>query len=313
MFKSIATGFLTLWSLIGGCPYQNEDCADCMEFKYKVKKIGHLPGEIKESSGLLRLNDLFLTHGDSGNDPVLYGFKFPFNTDSIERLINLTGVENNDWEDLAFDNKDRIFIGDMGNNRNNRNNLQIIIYNYQTDLSQTISFSYLHQKDFPPEKVKQQNFDSEGMFWHKGSIYFFSKNKRPTSTKIYILNDSLPKQRTEPYDSIRLKKSFVTSADINPGESEVALLSYGKVLFLNAEESKEGILHFTPKSCKRFGRSGQAESIIYLDNEHLMITNEKGKVYLLYRKNKKTRKGKDEILPENLIPQIIEKEDVVNN
>jgi hypothetical protein len=259
------------------------------------------------------LNDLFLTHGDSGNDPVLYGFKFPFNSDSVERLIELTGVENNDWEDLTFDNKDRIFIGDVGNNLNNRNNLQIIIYYYKTTLTRTISFSYLDQADFPPEKVQHQNFDSEAIFWYNDRIYLFSKNKRPSQTKIYHFDDALPEQSAEPYDSLRLKKTFVTSADINPDGSEVALLSYGKVLFLHVEENEAGVIHFTPKSCKRFGRSGQAESIIYLDNEHLMITNEKGKVYLLYRKKKNAPGEKDKFLPEDIIPRIIGEEDVINN
>jgi hypothetical protein len=313
MFKSLATGFLTFWSLVGGCPYSNQDCHDCSSFKYKIKKIGHLPDEIKESSGLLRLNDLFLTHGDSGNDPILYGFKYPFDTDSIQGEIRIEGVENHDWEDLAFDNKNRIFIGDLGNNLNNRKNLQIIIHDYQEEQSRAISISYMDQKAYPPGKSRNQNFDSEAIFWYMDRLYFVSKNKRPGHTKIYSLADSLPDQSIAPYDSIRLKKSYVTSADINPDGSEVALLSYGKVLFLNVKESETGLLHFSPKSCKRFGRSGQAESIIYLDNDNLMITNEKGKVYLLYRNNKSDLKERNKNSVENIFIQVIDKEDLIVN
>ena len=120
-------------------------------------------------------------------------------------------------------------------------------------------------------------------------------------------------QSIAPYDSIRLKNSFITSADINPDGSEIALLSYGKVLFLSAEERESGILYFSPKSCKRFGRSGQAESIIYLDNENLVITNEKGKVFLLYRNNKNKQKEINKTSIENILLQIVEKEDVIVN
>ena len=64
------------------------------------------------------------------------------------------------------------------------------------------------------------------------------------------------------------------------------MLSYGKVLFLEVHENDEGYLEFKPKSCKRFGRSGQAEAIMYLDNERLLITNEKGRIFVLSRKYK---------------------------
>ena len=304
MLKSLAAGFLTLWSLIGGCPYSHQDCEDCDNFKYKIKKIGYLPDEIKESSGLLRLNDLFLTHGDSGNDPILFGFKYPFDTDSIVGTINLKGVNNHDWEDLAYDNTSKIFIADIGNNSNNRKDLKIIIHDYLEERSSTIPISYLDQKAFPPGKIRKQNFDSEAIFWYKGRLFLFAKNKRPGQTKIYSLPDSLPAERLISYDSLELKKSFITSADINPEGSEVALLSYGKVLFLSVEESETGLLHFSPKSCKRFGRSGQAESIIYLDNENLMITNEKGKVFLLFRNNKKEPNEKSNASPESIFFQI---------
>lgn len=311
MFKSIAAGFLTFWSLIGGCPYSNQDCEDCSNFKYKIKKIGHLPNEIKESSGLLRLDDLFLTHGDSGNDPVLYGFKYPFDTDSIQGKIRIEGSENHDWEDLTFDNKSRVFIADIGNNLNNRKNLQIIIHDYLEGQSSAIPISYLDQNTYPPAKIRNMNFDCEAIFWYKDRLFLFTKNKRPGQTKIYSFPDSLPGQSITPYDSIRLRKSFITSADINPEGSEVALLSYGKVLFLSVEESDTGLLHFSPRSCKRFGRSGQAESIIYLDNDNLMITNEKGKVFLLFRKNKKELKEKSNNSPENVFLQFNKEEDVI--
>jgi len=289
LFKAIITGFLTFWSIFSGCPYSNKNCSECPSFKYSFDKIGHIPSLIKESSGLVLIDDLFLTQGDSGNEPTLFGFKYPFNTDSLQGLMPIPEAKNTDWEDLAFDGDSIIFIGDFGNNGNQRKDLKIIRYNMETMRSEVIEFEYQNQDYFPPQKRKNQNFDCEAMFWYKSQLYIFSKNKKSKYVNVYRLSDSNPLQKLTPIESIKLKHTQVTSADISPDQNEIALLAYGKVLFFSIIEDDTGKLSFRPKSCKRVGRSGQAEAIIYLDNKNLMITNEKGKVFLISRKYQKRK------------------------
>ena len=86
-----------------------------------VSKI-ELPLYINETSGLEYYKDYLVTHNDSGKDPVIYYLdkkgKFSFKR-------SFDSLTNNDWEDLAAD-KDFLYIADMGNNFDKRDNLRII-------------------------------------------------------------------------------------------------------------------------------------------------------------------------------------------
>lgn len=44
---------------------------------------------------------------------------------NLVRTITIEGVENNDWEDIAKDKNGFTYIGDFGNNDNDRKNLAI--------------------------------------------------------------------------------------------------------------------------------------------------------------------------------------------
>ena len=61
-----------------------------------------LPKEINETSGLEIINNNFVTHNDSGGDPVVYEFN---QNGVIINRYNINGdsgynLENVDWEDL---------------------------------------------------------------------------------------------------------------------------------------------------------------------------------------------------------------------
>ncbi|MCH8231347.1 MAG: hypothetical protein IIB82_01645 [Bacteroidetes bacterium] len=84
--------------------------------------------------------------------------------------------------------------------------------------------------------------------------------------------------------------SPVTSSDISPDQSEIALLSYGKVMLLCATHDEDGRLSFTSYRCRMFLRSGQSEAIMYLVNDHMLITNEKGKMFMMTKKFRNEKK-----------------------
>ena len=107
--------------------------------------LGPLPDEIQESSGLLLAEGRFITHNDSGDQPVLY----VLDTANLEivRRVAVKGVRNTDWEALAEDDK-YFYIGDFGNNEGNRRDLRILKIS-KTDFSKSdtvipelISFAY---------------------------------------------------------------------------------------------------------------------------------------------------------------------------
>ena len=179
MINYLTALFFAARSIFIGCPFDKSGCTECDDYKYGAKKIGRLPKEVHESSGLALYDDLFITHPDSGNPPKLWGVKYPFEVDKpINGEISLPpDVKNIDWEDLAQDDKNNLYIGDFGNNDNDRKNLSIIKLNLLKNKSELIEFYYPDQKEFPPKRNKEKNYNCEAMLWAKGNLYLFSKEQ----------------------------------------------------------------------------------------------------------------------------------------
>lgn len=198
--------------------------------------LGALPASLSETSGLEYNgpNSLW-THNDSGGEPKIFEVD---TLGALQRTVVLRGATNVDWEDIAQDNQGRFYIGDIGNNDNNRTNLRIYrIPNPATLANDTadvevIRYTYEDQFAFPPADSLRQ-FDCEAMFVWQDSIYLFSKNRTNP-------HDGICKYYSLPADTgthiARLRGSFnlgsgsqqetwITAADISPDGEHVVLLS----------------------------------------------------------------------------------------
>ena len=82
-----------------------------------IKVIADLPKSLKESSGIENLNgsDNFWMINDSGNTNELFEVT---SKGKIKRVVEVMNARNKDWEDLASNGSDQLFIGDFGNNNN---------------------------------------------------------------------------------------------------------------------------------------------------------------------------------------------------
>lgn len=235
-----------------------------------------LPSVINESSGLWVENaNSFWSINDSDGDPVLYAF------DSTGTLISdiwIENAQNRDWEALASDGDGHLFIGDFGNNNQGRKDLRI--YKVKMDLKndtlspEVISFHYPDQKSFPAKA----NFDMEGFFHYKDSLYLFSKDVIQNGTgysKLYSLPAVAGNYTARLLDSVYTQVP-VTGADISPAGNEVLLISYGKIIRLH--DFPDG--HFMKG--KESGWSipfSQTEAICYGDARYVYYTNEAGRLY----------------------------------
>ena len=83
--------------------------------------ITSLPRVLNETSGLIFYKGLLWTINDSGGKNVVYGFDF---NGEIQHEIEIKDAKNNDWEEIAQDEK-HIYIGDFGNNNGMRKDLKI--------------------------------------------------------------------------------------------------------------------------------------------------------------------------------------------
>ncbi len=132
----------------------------------KITLITALADSIKETSGLIYLNQKLITHNDSEGRPALY--EIDSVSGSIIRTVAISNATNIDWEDICHDST-YLYIGDFGND-GSRTDLKIYrlpISSYLTTLNDTVTvdtiqFNYSDQTDFTPNQFST-NFDAEDL------------------------------------------------------------------------------------------------------------------------------------------------------
>lgn len=146
----------------------------------KLEILHQLPKKLKETSGIVLSADQknYWIIADRGNKNKVYGLDF---NGEIVAEIEIKHAENNDWEDIAQDSNGFTYIGDFGNNDNDRKNLAIykVALNSsqtETEVLQTTTFSYPDQTEFPPKK-SELFYDCEAFIVYQDQFYLFTKNR----------------------------------------------------------------------------------------------------------------------------------------
>ena len=233
-----------------------------------------LPKEINETSGLEIINNNFVTHNDSGGDPVVYEFN---QNGVIINRYNINGdsgynLENVDWEDLGADGE-YLYIADTGNNFGTRKDLKLIKVDPSNNFQAVneINISYKDQESFLPKL--RHKFDAEGLTIIDDQIALFSKDRDSLNTDIYFIPTN-----GGPLSSINTfnVKALITGADYDNNLGLLALISYDSdgnqyiILFPN----------FNPKGKNSFKKfripidKSQMESIKIINKNEFWITSE---------------------------------------
>lgn len=205
----------------------------------QLQVITDLPKKLNENSGIVQSDKESIWFiEDKGNKDNIY--KVDFKGKLLQEL-EVKNAKNHDWEDLTADKKGNLYIGDFGNNANDRKNL--VIYKLPNPEIETgnkidaerIEFRYPEQKDFPPRRGLLL-YDSEAFFYHKDHFYIITKNRaNPFTGEALIYR--VPAKKGN-YNATLLGKiktckdrdtCQVTSADISPDGKTVVLLGYGKL------------------------------------------------------------------------------------
>ena len=233
-----------------------------------------LPKQINETSGIEIIGDNFITHNDSGGDPVLYEFN---QAGEILKEYNINenssyNLKNEDWEDIALGD-DYIYIADTGNNFGTRQDLRIIKVDPKNNYHavDVINISYEDQESFLPKL--RHKFDAEGLTIINDQIVLFSKDRDSLNTDLYLI----------PSDGGILKASnkfsvnaLITGADYNNSIGLLALISYNSdgnqyiILFEDFSPLKEN-------SFKKFRipiDKSQMEAIKIINKNEFWITSE---------------------------------------
>ncbi|MDQ3393919.1 MAG: hypothetical protein M3512_07400 [Bacteroidota bacterium] len=247
--------------------------------EYYIESMARLPRGFLEASGLETSDDpdVYFTHTDSGGKNHLYRITPEGNI--LDTLI-VEDAKNTDWEDLAKDDQGNIFIGDFGNNLNQRKDLRIYKFNPITKGLEIINFKFQDQDQFPPDR-ENMNFDVEGFFWKDGALHLFSKNRGLKCVKHYEVPDAAGDYTIAPVKSFYLN-GMVTAADISTDNKMFALLSYGKVYLFKL--NKEGGVFDKPYKCLPFTKGGQSEGLVFINETDFLISNETGRLFLAWKK-----------------------------
>lgn len=190
-----------------------------------------LPNEIAETSGLIFFNESIITHNDSGNDPKLY--EIDSLSGSIKRVITIANATNVDWEDIT-QSATHIFVGDIGNNLGNRQDLKIYKIDKSDFLSSTtvnaevISFSYEDQNDFS-ENLNNHDFDAEAITVFDNQLLLFSKNWLSEGTKVYSIPLDAGTYVASKVSSFQ-NSGLITGVTYNEGDDSFFMSGYSKTL-----------------------------------------------------------------------------------
>ena len=255
--------------------------ASCNNFG-ELKLISNLSKNLEEVSGteVVSNSKLIWMLNDGGNKSKIYGVS---KKGKIVKSLTVK-AKNNDWEDLASDEKGNLYIGDFGNNESRRKNL-VILKVKNKDLSNSkkvavekIKFYYPNQSKFPPKR-KQLFFDSESFFYYNNSLYIFTKSRVKTKfgkTSLYKIPATKGNHKAEfisDFNNCDEMDCWITSADISDDGSKVALLSPSYVLIFSNFKKDDFLSGKVTKIPLSF--NSQKEGITFKDNNTLLITDEK--------------------------------------
>lgn len=247
----------------------------------QLQYAGKISSELEEVSGMEAIpnSDSFWMINDSGNDPRV------FVTNSEGKIYKTLYVQgkNRDWEDLTKDDEGNLYVGDFGNNANNRKNQKIYKLSAKDLASKKnldpvkIEFSFPDQKKFPPKK-KKRHFDVESFIYYNNYLYLFTKSRTKSDygrTNLYKIPAKKGKHKAEfisTFNTCDDLDCWVTSAAMSPDEKKVVLLTHNTVWqFTNFKDD-----NFLGGTVKKYdlGHTSQKESICFTDNNTVYISDE---------------------------------------
>jgi len=278
MLRVVIVSAFLLWSCNPKAqdPPKNEDLK--VEFS--------LPKKLKEVSGIALSKDkkTIWAIEDQGNKNVVYALDAQ-GKQVADVMVN--DAENNDWEDITADPQGNIYIGDFGNNDNNRRNLAILKLDLKdtsqksTNVIQTTRFRYEGQTEFPPKKSNWL-YDCEAFVEMDGNFYLFTKNRSKGFDGTFLVF-RIPNKKgdfeAKLIGQLKLNGKYsdaaITSAAINSTKDKIVLLTHKNIHVLSGFSPNE----FNKAKIQKIplNHNSQKEAIVFSNDETLLIADEKDK------------------------------------
>lgn len=244
-----------------------------------------LPKKLKEVSGIALSQDqkTIWAIEDAGNKNVVYGLN---RQGDLVNDVLVENAQNNDWEDITKDAAGNIYIGDFGNNENDRQNLSILKLDLKNDsqrstkVIQTTKFHYEGQVEFPPKKSNLL-YDCEAFVEKDGSFYLFTKNRSKGFDGAFLVFQIPNKEgdfEAKLIGKLKLEGGYsdaaITSAAIN-SKNEIVLLTHKNIHVLSGFTAND----FNSAKIQKMplNHNSQKEAVVFVDDKTLLIADEKDK------------------------------------
>ncbi|MFK7783010.1 hypothetical protein [Psychroserpens sp.] len=232
--------------------------------------LADLPSSLKETSAIEKTvdSDLLWVIEDSGNSNHIYGLDLQ---GKIVKDVTVSNSENIDWEDLTSDSNGNIYIGDFGNNDEDRTKFTIYKISNIKNTSNSKSADLIQFT--LPENL--DSIDFESFFLHKGFFYIFSKDNKVCD--LIKVPNKIGQHEAIHISKIELegKHNKVTSADISENGKTVVLLNHNKLWKLT-DYTNDDFFSGTIKVLK-FDHDSQKEGINFINDNQVLITDERNK------------------------------------
>lgn len=244
-----------------------------------------LPKKLKEVSGITLSNDqkIIWAIEDQGNKNSVFALDRKGN---LLSEIVVENAENTDWEDITKDKEGNLYIGDFGNNENDRKNLSIIKLDVKSESQavakaiQSTTFRYEGQTEFPPSKSNLL-YDCEAFVEKDGMFYLFTKNRSKAFDGTFLIFQIPNKEgdfEAKLVGKLKLEGNYddaaITAASIN-SKNEIVLLTHSNIHLLTDFSPND----FNKAKIKTISLddNSQKEAIVFVDDTTLLIADEKDK------------------------------------
>lgn len=221
---------------------------------------------------------------DGGDKPQLHQLN---KEGEVVRSITIKNGRNWDWEDMTQDDFGHFFIGDIGNNSNDRKWLTIYKIENPIDIKGDSTVAEII-KFTNPEVVDtfaqdNQHHDIEAFVYFKNSLYLFTKNRSVPfdgKTRLYRIGDYAANFNAEFVSEFTTCTSlkhlcWITSAALSPDRSKLVLLDSERLWLF---ENWQGDDFFSGDAYQiDLGIVTQKEAVTFYDNNSIIFTDEEFK------------------------------------
>ncbi|KPE49711.1 hypothetical protein [Chryseobacterium indologenes] len=278
MLRILILSACILWS----CNPKAQDTPKSDELKVEFS----LPKKLKEVSGIALSKDkqTIWAIEDQGNKNMVYGLDMK-GLQIADVLVE--NAENRDWEDITADTQGNLYIGDFGNNDNNRQDLAILKLDLQNTgqktakAVQTTKFHYEGQTEFPPKKSNWL-YDCEAFVEMNGNFYLFTKNRSKGFDGTFLVFQVPNREgdfEAKLIGKLKLDGKYsdaaITSAAISSTRDKIVLLTHKNIHVLTGFKADD----FSMSKIQKIplNHNSQKEAVVFLDDKTLLIADEKDK------------------------------------